>query len=60
VTARLNGTDLPVSFAGLAPGFIGLYQVNTPIPATVLPGLDLPFSLKTGNVVSDSISVSIQ
>ena len=28
VTVLLNGTELPTSYAGLAPGYIGLYQVN--------------------------------
>ena len=38
VTAVVNGTELPVSFAGLAPGFVGLYQMNIPIPAATPPG----------------------
>jgi uncharacterized protein (TIGR03437 family) len=29
----INGTQVPVSYSGLAPGFIGLWQINAQIPA---------------------------
>jgi uncharacterized protein (TIGR03437 family) len=32
VEVRIGGTVVPVSFAGLAPGFVGLYQVNAAVP----------------------------
>jgi len=32
VTATVGGKDAPVSFAGLTPGNVGLYQVNLQIP----------------------------
>lgn len=38
VVAVIGGLTAPVSFAGLAPGFAGLYQVNAQIPSTVAPG----------------------
>jgi uncharacterized protein (TIGR03437 family) len=31
-TVTLNGQDAPVQFAGLTPGFVGLYQVNFQVP----------------------------
>ncbi len=60
VTALLNGQELPVSFAGLAPGFIGLYQVNLALPQTVPPGLDLPLALRQSGVDSNTVPVSVQ
>jgi len=60
VTVLLNNQEFPVSFAGLAPGFIGLYQVNVPMPVGVAPGLDQTLALKQGNAVSNSVTVSIQ
>ena len=43
VPVRVKGVtaDAPVSFAGLAPGLAGLYQINAVIPAGVAPGSDV-------------------
>jgi uncharacterized protein (TIGR03437 family) len=60
VTVLLNGNELPTSFAGLAPGFIGLYQVNVTIPASTPPGLNIPLTLKVGGAQSNSVVVAIQ
>jgi minor extracellular serine protease Vpr len=37
-TVTLGGVNLPVSFSGLAPGFVGLYQVNALLPADAPTG----------------------
>jgi len=37
-TAMIDGSPVPVSFAGLTPGFIGLCQVNLTLPKTLAPG----------------------
>ncbi len=34
----LGGENAVVQFAGLAPGFVGLYQVNFQVPATIGSG----------------------
>lgn len=47
-------------FAGLTPGFIGLYQVNVVIPADFPPGLDLPLQLKQGRFESNVVRVAIR
>jgi uncharacterized protein (TIGR03437 family) len=60
VTVLLNGTELATSFAGLAPGFIGLYQVNVTIPAGTPPGLGIPLSLNVGGQQSNSVLVALQ
>jgi uncharacterized protein (TIGR03437 family) len=60
VTAVLNGVELPVQFAGLAPGFAGLYQVNVAVPAGTAPGLGLPLSLKVGGQTSNTVMIAIQ
>ncbi|MBK9166754.1 MAG: hypothetical protein IPM24_04740 [Bryobacterales bacterium] len=38
VTATIGGRDAVVHFAGLAPGFMGLYQVNLQAPAGLAEG----------------------
>ncbi|HEY1342942.1 MAG TPA: Ig-like domain-containing protein, partial [Bryobacteraceae bacterium] len=60
VTVVLNGTELPAAFAGLAPGFIGLYQVNVVIPPLVAPGLGISLTLKQGTVGSNSVGIALQ
>ena len=60
VTASLGGQDIPVSFAGLTPGFIGLYQVNVSIPVNTPPGLDLPIYFTIGGVASSPVEIAIQ
>ena len=60
VTASLGGQDIPVSFAGLTPGFIGLYQVNLPIPVNTPPGLDLPIYFTIGGVASSPVEIAVQ
>jgi uncharacterized protein (TIGR03437 family) len=60
VTAVVNGTELPVSFAGLAPGFVGLYQVNIPIPAATPPGSGVSLTLKQGGQISNAVEIALQ
>jgi uncharacterized protein (TIGR03437 family) len=60
VTVVLNGVELPVAFAGLAPGYAGLYQVNVTIPAGTVPGLGISLTLKQGGQVSNSVIVAIE
>ena len=60
VTVVVNGVELPVQFAGLAPGFTGLYQVNVAIPAATPPGLGVPLMLKIGGQLSNTVTMAIQ
>lgn len=49
VRATISGTDAPVLFAGLAPGFVGLYQVNVMVPAGLGSG-DQRINVMVGGV----------
>ncbi len=60
VSVVIGGTEIPAAFAGLTPGFVGLYQVNVVLPATLPPGLGLPLYLKQAGAVSNPVSVSVQ
>ena len=60
VTVSLGGAVLPSAFAGLTPGFIGLYQVNVQVPLSTPPGLDLPLQLRQGAAAGNTVSVSVQ
>ncbi|HTS62244.1 MAG TPA: Ig-like domain-containing protein [Candidatus Acidoferrales bacterium] len=60
VTVMLNGSELSSQFAGLAPGFPGLYQVNVAVPSATPPGLGLALALKVGGQVGNSVPVAVQ
>jgi uncharacterized protein (TIGR03437 family) len=60
VTAVLNGTELPVQFAGLSPQYPGLYQVNVAIPLSTPPGLGIPLTLKVGGQASNAVNTAVQ
>ncbi len=45
----LGGVGLPVSFAGLTPGEVGLYQINARVPSTVPLGMSLPLTITQGS-----------
>lgn len=49
-TATLGGTNIPVTFAGMAPGFVGLMQVNFQVPTQ--PG-DLLLEVTIGTARSN-------
>ncbi len=58
VTATIGGQTAPVIFAGLAPGYAGLYQVNVRVPQ--LATGSYPIQLTAAGVISNSASVSVE
>jgi uncharacterized protein (TIGR03437 family) len=49
LTVALGGIDLNVTFAGLAPGQIGVYQINAVVPRGGVPeGMPIPLVIKQG------------
>ena len=60
VSARVGGIVARVRFAGLTPGFVGLYQVSVEIPARVEPGLEVPLVLFQNGGPSNTVTVTIR
>lgn len=58
VTASLGGREAPVLFAGLAPGFAGVYQVNLQVPAGISAG-SLSLTLAVGNRLSNAVTLAV-
>jgi adhesin/invasin len=58
VTATIGGTPATVQFAGLAPGYAGLYQVNVVVPQ--LAAGDYPLQLSVAGIASNSATVSVR
>jgi uncharacterized protein (TIGR03437 family) len=55
---ELGGVALPVNFAGLAPGQVGVNQINVSVPGHVPLGLDVPLTVRQAGF-STSISVRV-
>ncbi len=58
ITASFFGRPGAVQFAGLAPGFTGLYQVNVRVPEGV--AASVPFTISAGGRVSNPIVVPVR
>ena len=50
----IGGIDAPVTFQGLAPGFVGLYQINVTVPSLVRPGEEVPIVLRQSGIPSNA------
>jgi uncharacterized protein (TIGR03437 family) len=48
-----------VSFSGLAPGLVGLYQVNALVPGESPTGPAVPVVIVIGGVVSNSVTIAV-
>ena len=58
VAARIGNKDATIVFAGLAPGYAGLYQLNLIVPE--LPPGDYPLRVSAANVPSNTAVISIR
>jgi uncharacterized protein (TIGR03437 family) len=58
--------QIPPSFSGLAPGLVGLYQINVAVPAYVRTGPAVPLSLwfgtfgTPGQLSSNTVTIAIE
>ena len=48
----IAGMDLAVSYAGLAPGEVGVYQINATVPQSVLTGMSMPLTINQGGATT--------
>jgi len=59
VAASIGGVSAPASFSGLAPGFLGLYQVNVQVPASAATGPAVPLTIGIGGKTSNQASIAV-
>jgi len=59
-TVTIGGVPATVSFSGLAPGFVGLYQVNVQVPETAPTGSAVAVVLTSGGASSNSVTIAVQ
>jgi uncharacterized protein (TIGR03437 family) len=60
VTVTIGGVAAQVQFAGLAPGFAGLYQVNAMVPNGVTPGPAVVLSLAAAGQLSSAVTMAVR
>ena len=60
VTVTVGGKDAQVLFAGLAPGWVALYQVNVLVPPGVTAGASVPVVVTAAGAASAPVTVAIQ
>jgi uncharacterized protein (TIGR03437 family) len=53
VTVTIGGVQAHVDYQGLAPGFVGLYQVNVVVPPGVAPGPAVPLVILQNGIPSN-------
>lgn len=62
-TVTIGGVAAPQTdgfFSGLAPGFVGLYQVNVQVPQNSPTGDAVPLTLSIGGVSSNTVTIAVQ
>ncbi len=60
VTVNIGGQDIQPFFAGLAPGYAGLYQVNVQLPVGITSGTAVPLTLSVQGATSPPVTVAVQ
>ena len=59
-TVTVGGIPSQVSFSGLAPGFVGLYQVNVQVPSNAPSGNAVPVVLTIAGAISNTANIAVQ
>jgi uncharacterized protein (TIGR03437 family) len=57
ISATIGGQNVEVTFAGMAPGLVGVFQVNLRIPALVAG--DYPLAIEVGPLTSNSGLITV-
>jgi uncharacterized protein (TIGR03437 family) len=57
--AQIGGVPATVTFSGLVPGTVGVYQVNVVVPAGVRAGLE-PLGWQVGSTEFASATVAVE
>ncbi len=52
--------DVVPDFSGLAPGFVGLWQINARVPAATAPGAQVPLIVRYRGSASNVVSIGVK
>jgi uncharacterized protein (TIGR03437 family) len=59
VTVTINGTPVAALYAGPAPGFAGLDQINVPLPLSLRGSGEVNVSASVDSQVSNTVTINI-
>jgi uncharacterized protein (TIGR03437 family) len=59
-TVSFGGQHVSAAFAGLAPGLVGLYQVNVRVPEDAPTGDAVPLAIMIANTSSNTVTIAIE
>jgi uncharacterized protein (TIGR03437 family) len=62
ITPTVTIGDVPatVLFSGLAPTYVGLYQINAQVPATAPSGDTVPLLVSIGGATANTVTIAVQ
>ena len=58
-TVTIGGMPATVSYSGLAPGLVGVYQVNALVPAGAPSGDAVPVTVSFGDITSNTVTMAV-
>jgi uncharacterized protein (TIGR03437 family) len=60
VSVAIGGQNVPVTFAGLVPGYPGIYQVTATVPSDAPTGDNISVTISVAGETSPAVKVSVQ
>jgi uncharacterized protein (TIGR03437 family) len=59
-TVTIGGMKADVQYAGVTPGYAGLYQVNATVPPTVAVGNAVPVTITVAGQTSNTVTIAVK
>lgn len=59
-TVMIGGIRAEVTFSGMAPGWVGLWQINATVPQGISPGNAVSLIVSAGGVTSNIVTIAVQ
>lgn len=59
-TVTIGGQAARVIFSGMAPGFVGLWQINAEVPQNITPGPAVSLVISAGGFSSNTVTIAVE
>ena len=56
----IGGQPARVLFSGMAPGWVGLWQINSEVPQSTTPGPAVPLAITADGVTSNTVTIAVE